>query len=118
MGKSTIEIDVLLDEQKIPEAIEWSASGSTAASKQKAKAAFVSLWDGVDKSALRIDLWTKDLMVDEMADFFYQTLFSMADTFNRATHQQELAEEMKSFARTFYAKFRENQMKENKLSTE
>ena len=29
----------------------------------------LSFWDSTDKSALRIDLWTKDMMVDEMADF-------------------------------------------------
>lgn len=116
MNKSTIAIELDLDHNKIPEKIRWKASASTAEQAQDAKAVLLSLWDGKDKSALRIDLWTKDMMVDEMADFFYQTIHGMADTLNRSTHQQELANEMKSFAKNFYEKFRAAQIKENKLT--
>ena len=114
MQKSTIAVDVHLDENKIPEQISWSASGSTADDAQKAKAMMLAFWDGADKSALRIDLWTKEMMVDEMADFFYQTLMGMADSFDRATHNHDLVHEMKNFAKDFYKKFREQQIKENK----
>ena len=41
-----------------------------------------------------------------MADFYYQTMMTMADTFERATHQQELVGEMKDFATQFYNKFK------------
>ena len=114
MNKSSINIDVLLDPNKIPEQISWSASDSTADMTQQAKAMCLAFWDGADKSALRIDLWTKDMMVDEMADFFYQTIMSMADTYHRATHQHELVNDMKNFAKDFYNKFKEQQLKENK----
>jgi len=70
--------------------------------------------DGAEKTALRIDLWTKEMMIDEMTDFFYQTLMTMADTYDRATQHQELVEEMKKFAHEFYHKSREKQMQENK----
>ncbi|ULQ56091.1 gliding motility protein GldC [Flavihumibacter rivuli] len=116
MNQSTITIDVQLDPDKVPSQISWTATGSTAENAQKAKAMMLSFWDGADKSALRIDLWTKEMMVDEMADFMYQTMMTMADTFNRATHQEELVKEMKQFAKTFYNKFREIQMKENSAS--
>ena len=66
------------------------------------------------KTALRIDLWTQKMMVDEMADFYYQTFMTMADTFERATRQKELVAEMKEFAKSFYQKFQDIQMKENK----
>lgn len=114
MQTSTITIDVHLDNDKVPEQITWKADSSTAAESQPAKAVMLSFWDGADKSALRIDLWTKDMMVDEMADFFYQTLITMADTYNRATHNQEMVDDMKKFAKDFYNKFRDQQMKENK----
>jgi gliding motility-associated protein GldC len=114
MKKSTISIDVVLDEQRVPENITWSATDSSAESAKKAKAMMLAFWDGADKTALRIDLWTKEMMVDEMADFFYQTLFTMADTFHRATQNQELTEEMRKFAKEFYEKFQESQMKTNK----
>ena len=74
----------------------------------------LSFWDGAEKTALRIDLWTQDMMVDEMADFFYQTLMTMADTYGRATQYNDQSEEMKKYAKDFYEKFRERQLKENK----
>ena len=115
MVKSSIVIDVELDENRIPQNIEWNASESTADRKQQAKAVMLSLWDGADKTALRIDLWTQQMMVDEMGDFYYQTLMTMADTLDRATRQPELVDQMKKFAKAFYAKFREGQMQQNKL---
>lgn len=111
MNESKITIGVLLDNDRIPQQITWSASGSTAEEAQKAKAMLVSFWDGSDKAALRIDLWTKEMMVDEMADFYYQTLLTMADTYDRATHQDELVNEIKQFAKKFYARFKELQSK-------
>jgi gliding motility-associated protein GldC len=113
MRKSTITVDVHLDEDKVPEQINWTATDSTADMMQQAKAMMLAFWDGADKSALRIDLWTKTMMVDEMADFYYQTMMGMADAFDRATHNHELVHEMKDFAKQFYNKFREQQLKEN-----
>lgn len=116
MIKSSIVIDVNLDDNRVPENIEWRATDSTAEAPQKAKAMMVSFWDGQEKTALRIDLWTQKMMVDEMADFYYQTFITMADTFQRATQQTELVAEMKSFANQFIDKFREIQMRENKAN--
>ncbi len=113
MHKSNISIDVYLDDQKVPEQIKWKASDSSADMDQVAKAMMLAFWDGADKSALRIDLWTKDMMVDEMADFYYQLLMTMADTFNRATNQPELSAEMKEFAKDFMQKFKKEQLKQN-----
>jgi gliding motility-associated protein GldC len=114
MTTSTIKINVELDAGKIPQNITWSAAGTTIENAQKAKAFMLALWDGAEKTALRIDLWTKEMMVDEMADFFYQTLMTMADTYGRATSHHEMVDEMKTFAKDFYNKFREKQMKESK----
>jgi len=114
MKQSTITIDVTLDKDKVPEQINWKASDTSADMEQKAKAMLLAFWDGGDKSALRIDLWTKDMMVDEMGDFFYQTLTAMADTYDRATHHQELVDEMKNFAKDFYLKFKKHHLKESR----
>lgn len=115
MQTSTIQIDITLDNNKVPEKINWIAADSTANTQQAAKAMMLAFWDGADKSALRIDLWTKDMMVDEMADFFYQTLMGMADSFDRATHQHNIVDAMKQHAKDFNNMFRENQLKDNKL---
>jgi len=114
MVRSSINIDVTLDENRVPEQITWSASDTTAESARKAKAMMLAFWDGAEKTALRIDLWTNDMMVDEMADFFYQTFMTMAETYMRATQDQGLSGDMKKFAKDFYNKFREQQLKSNK----
>ena len=112
MNQSTIKIDVLLDANKVPQQISWSATDSSTDTDQKAKAMCIAFWDGTDKTALRIDLWTKDMMIDEMADFYYQMFSTMADTFERSTRQKELSDDIKTFALTFQKKFRAIQIKE------
>ncbi|MEO8821204.1 MAG: gliding motility protein GldC [Ginsengibacter sp.] len=112
MTDSNININVQLDAEKVPLKINWSATGSTVADTQNAKAMFLAFWDAADKTALRIDLWTKDMMTDEMADFFYQVLFTMGDTFLRATRRKDLSDEIKKFANDFHKKFVENERAE------
>lgn len=113
MQESTITIAVQLDQDKVPSNISWKASGSSVEEAQQARAMMLAFWDGADKTAMRIDLWTKEMMVDEMADFFYQTFMTMADTYHRATRNDAMVKDMKDFAKDFYNKFREQQMKEN-----
>ena len=115
MTTSSIHIDVTLDKDRIPEGIRWNASDSATENARQAKAMMLAFWDGAEKTALRIDLWTKEMMVDEMADFIYQTLMTMAETYQRATQDPTLVGEMKEFARDFYQKFRDQQLKTNKL---
>lgn len=110
--KSNINVQVELDEEKMPERIEWNAPDGGIDGLQEAKAILLGLWDGQEKSALRIDLWTKKMMVDEMNDFFYQTFYGMADTYLRATKNQEIAKEMKEFAKSFLQKATEALEKE------
>jgi gliding motility-associated protein GldC len=112
--KSTITIDVLMDENRFPESIIWQATESTITEAQKAKAMLLSFWDGADKAAMRIDLWNQEMMVDEMADFFYQTLMTMADSYGRATKYMDQVEDIKNFAKDFYHKFQQKQQEQNK----
>ena len=105
---SNINIQITLDEDKMPETIEWTAPDGGVAEAQSAKAVLIGFWDGAEKSALRIDLWTQKMMVDEMNDFFYQTFFGMADTYVRATKNGELAKELREFAKEFLKKASES----------
>lgn len=115
MEKQNININVLLDKDRLPEHIDWSASGNNSSDiNPQAKAFMLSLWDGNEKTALRMDLWTKQMMVDEMYDFMFQTLITMADTCQRATRNEELSAQMKAFAYEFKKKADEDLMKEEK----
>ncbi len=96
MKQSEIKFTVSLDEESIPYAIDWDATDAGEA-KKPAKAIMLSMWDPEEKGALRIDLWTKEMSVEEMNHFFYQTLMTMADTYERATQNKEVAVMMKEF---------------------
>lgn len=113
--QSSIIIDVALDTNRVPEGIQWKATENPGDNAHTAKAMMLSFWDGAEHTALRMDLWTKEMRVDEMADFYFQTLMTMADSLERATQQKSLAEEMKKFASAFYKKFQQEHIKENKI---
>jgi gliding motility-associated protein GldC len=102
-NKSKIIIDVSLDENKVPEKLHWSAKDG-GVENQQAKAMLLSVWDAKAKESMRIDLWTKDMPLDEMKIFFHQTLSAMADTFNRATNDEKMTATMKDFCDYFAEK--------------
>jgi len=101
--KSKIEISVNLDDNKIPEKILWSAEDGNIKDKES-KALFLSVWDSEKKESLRIDLWTKEMPLDEMKIFFNKTLVAMSDTFNRATQDEKMTATMKDFCDYFAEK--------------
>ncbi len=100
---SKISLNVGLDENKIPETLAWTAEDG-GISNEEAKAFMLSVWDSKAKESLKIDLWTKDMPVDEMRIFFHQTLVSMTDTFYRATQDEKMAATMKDFTDYFAEK--------------
>lgn len=100
---SDINIKVSLDENKIPETLKWTAEDG-GVSNEEAKAIFLSVWDHKNKEALRIDLWTKDMPLDEMKIFFHQTLSAMSDTFHRATNDEKMTATMRDFCDYFAEK--------------
>lgn len=99
MKKSEIKFTVTLDEKNMPEKIEWSASDTQ--KESSSKAVMISLWDENEKNTLRIDLWTRRMMVDEMKQFYHQNLVSMADTLERATGDKDASKALRDFAGEF-----------------
>ena len=101
--KSKIEFIVGLDENKVPEKLNWTAEEG-GISNEEAKALMISVWDTKSKDTLRMDLWTKDMPIDEMKQFFHQTLVSMANTFERATNDDKMSATMRDFCDYFAEK--------------
>ena len=101
--KSKIELNIELDENRVPENLRWTAQDGGVVNEE-AKALMLSVWDAKTKESLRIDLWTKDMPVDEMKVFFHQTLVAMSDTFNRATQDEKMTATMKDFCDYFAEK--------------
>lgn len=97
--RSEIKFTVELDENHVPERIEWAAEDGNAQST--CKATLISLWDEKEQNTLRIDLWTKEMTVDDMKAFFHQNIMTMADTFQRATGEEKMAMQMREFGEYF-----------------
>ncbi|KAB1157343.1 MULTISPECIES: gliding motility protein GldC [Tenacibaculum] len=100
---SKITFKVGLDENRIPEEISWSAEDG-GITNEASKAIMLSVWDHKKKDTLRMDLWTKDMPVDEMKQFFHQTLVSMANSFERATNDDKMSATMRDFCDYFAEK--------------
>ena len=100
---SEITFKVGLDENKVPEKISWTAKDG-GIDNEISKAIMISVWDHKKKDTLKMDLWTKDMPVDEMKQFYHQTLVSMADTFERATDDQKMSATMRDFCEYFAEK--------------
>ncbi|MBP6424101.1 MAG: gliding motility protein GldC [Flavobacterium sp.] len=100
---SEIKFEIELDANRVPEKLFWTAEDGGVA-KEEAKAIMLSVWDSKAKETMRIDLWTKEMPVDEMKIFFHQTLVAMSDTFKRATDDEKMADTMKDFCDYFAEK--------------
>jgi gliding motility-associated protein GldC len=94
MKTTEISFKVTVDENNLPLKIEWEAPG--AGEKSECKSLMVALWDGKENNTLRIDLWTKDMMVDEMKKFFHQNISTLTDTYIRATGDEASAKKIKA----------------------
>jgi gliding motility-associated protein GldC len=97
---SKIILEVSLDENRVPESLNWTADDG-GIHNEEAKAMLLSVWDSKNKESLKIDLWTKDMPVDEMKIFFHQTLVAMSDTFMKATQDEKMTATMKDFCEYF-----------------
>lgn len=100
---SEITLRVGLDDNRVPEKLSWSAQDG-GIDNEEAKAMLLSVWDSKNQESLKIDLWTKDMPVDEMKTFFHQTLVSLSDTFMKATQDEKMTATMKDFCDYFAEK--------------
>lgn len=97
---SEITIKVGLNENNLPVAMKWSAQDGNV-TDSPAAAFLLSLWDPKEKNTMKIDLWTKDLSVEEMKQFFHQSLLTMADTFEKATGERNICEDLRDYCYHF-----------------
>jgi gliding motility-associated protein GldC len=98
--KSNITVEVSTNENNVPELIKWSAEDG-GVDNATAKAMIMSFWDEKEMNAMRIDLWTKEMSVDEMKKFFHQTLLTMADTFEKATGEKNITADLRDYCEHF-----------------
>ncbi|NJN25087.1 MAG: gliding motility protein GldC [Cyclobacteriaceae bacterium] len=98
MSKSQIIFDIELDKEHVPEKITWQASDNPQGDEAaETKAVSISLWDQKEKHSLRIDLWSKDMPVDEMKTFYIECIAGLGDSVKRSTNDTEMAQQIHDF---------------------
>ena len=102
--KSEIKFTIELDDKKMPEKIEWQADDADFTGMKEAKTMMLSLWDKEDKVTLGIDLWIKDMLVNDMNLHFYQMILKLGDTYRKAASDAETAKMFDNFASEFAAR--------------
>mgnify|MGYP000400826584 FL=1 len=100
---SEIKINVGLNANDLPLRMHWLAEDSNKET-QEASAFLLSIWDKKEKNTLKIDLWTNEMTVEEMKQFFHQTLLSMSDTFEKATGEHLISEDLRDYCYHFAEK--------------
>jgi len=93
MKTTEISFKVTVDENNLPNKIQWSAPDS--GEQSECKSLMIALWDAKENNTLRIDLWTKDMMIDEMKKFFHQNVVTLTDTYIRATGDEATGKKVK-----------------------
>jgi len=101
LKESKIKLYITLDEKKMPEKIEWEADDASFSGKKESQTMMLSLWDKKEKLTYNIDLWTKEMSVPDMQVHFHQVFLKMADTFERATQNSEVAKMIRNFSSDF-----------------
>lgn len=100
MRTEEISISIELDENNVPEKLSWKATQND--NGAAIKAMILSVWDEKEQNAFRIDLWNKEMQVDEMKQFVHQTILTLADSFEKATNEKKMADTMRDFC-DYYA---------------
>ena len=95
MKKSEINIQVELDINNLPKNIKWDATDKDGDGMESTKSLSLNIWDNLNHSTLRIDLWTDDMSVVEMKRFYIDIIGGMAQTVLTSTGDEYMAEEMK-----------------------
>ena len=95
MKKSQINFQIELDEANLPKTIQWDASDKEGEGLEATKSISLNVWDNLNHSTLRIDLWTDEMSVVEMKRFYIDILGGMAQTILNSTGDEYMSEEIK-----------------------
>ena len=100
MKRSELHFSIELDDKNIPDKIFWLATDNNPEEKiNETKGIAVSIWDHESKNTMKLDLWTKEMQVDEMKKFCIETLVGMGETVRGATGDDFMANEIAALAK-------------------
>jgi gliding motility-associated protein GldC len=93
MKKSNINFTVQLDNNNVPDKIFWDATDKPDPELTETKSISIALWDHTQKNTLRIDLWSKDMPVEEMKKFYIDCIGGLAQSMLTSTGDEVMANE-------------------------
>jgi gliding motility-associated protein GldC len=96
MKHSEINFKVELDNNNVPEKIWWDATEKPDPGLSETKAISISLWDQAQKNTMRIDLWSKEMPVEEMKRFYIDCLGGLAQSILSSTGDEAMSSEINS----------------------
>ena len=97
-----VKIKVGLDENQLPEKINWEATDG--GKESEAKASFVSFWDAEAQQTLSLQLWVKDFSTEEMKRLIHQSFVLLTDTFEKSIGSEATVKDMRDFTDYFAEK--------------
>ena len=97
---SEVVIKIGLNDNNLPVGMKWTAKDGEI-ENAPAKAMLLSLWDPTQNNTMKMDLWTKDMSIEEMKQFFHQTLLTLSDSFERATGEHNICEDLRDYCYHF-----------------
>ena len=100
--KSEINITVELNENNLPVSMKWTSTENNESGD--CKSFFLALWDGIEQTSLHLNLWTKEMGVDEMRQFIHQMLLNQSDTLKKATGEEALAASLYDYSHEYAIK--------------
>ena len=100
--KQTLKFEVELDENNLPNSIKMHEEKASNSSIDL-KALMIAGWDAKRKETLRVDIWTKDMPVNDMFIMYHQNMIGMATSLEKSTGQNKLANALRDYC-DFFAK--------------
>ena len=108
MKKSEIKLLVELDEQNVPEKILWDADDKQPQGYQETKSISLSMWDQELKNTMRIDLWSKDMPVDEMKRFYVDCIGGLAQSILSSTGDEVMSSKLNALCEELVEHVKDN----------
>lgn len=101
--KKTLKFEVEIDENNLPNNIKMIGE-ETKNTAIMLKALMVAAWDASKKETLRVDIWTKDMPVNDMFILYHQNLMGMATSLEKSTGEEKLAQALRDYCSFFAEK--------------
>mgnify|MGYP001246605907 FL=1 len=98
--KQNLKFEIELDENHLPLKIIMKSAENNL-NEDRIKALMISAWSAYSKETLRIDLWTKDMPVNDMYIMFHQTMLGMAVSLEKSTGHNKLAGALRDYCHFF-----------------